>query len=1090
MAYKKYSEQEIAKAAETDLVDLLRRQGEELKAVGSEYEWRHGADRITIRGCQWYNHYEEKGGNAIKFVQEFYGKNFKESMEFLLGGSAGEVKQAKPMEKPKKDGPLVAPERNDSMRRVYAYLLTKRNLDKDVVAAFVKQGLIYESADYHNAVFVGENKDGKICHASVRGTGNTSTYRGNVPNSDPAYSFHWYGTNDKLYLFEAPIDTANIEDGKICVFYEANQMLLKDLQLEINDISIIEVQTEATVTFNGETVEATPTLKSSRDDTWAVEDFTSCVIINGGKLIIDGSSVTNPGSNTYRNIKLTVALNGVELDANKTYEISYKVTATTLTFGASVTKTSFLVGGQGTVYDIVGASSRVMSGTAKIENGQLYIFHENNRLLLKDLQLEISDIVITEVQTEVNVTFNGETVEATPTLKSSRDDTWAVEDFSSCVTINGGKLTIDGSNVTNPGSNTYRNIKLTVALNGVELDANKTYEISYKVTATTLTFGASVTKTSFLVGGQGTVYDIVGASSRVMSGTAKIENGQLYIFHENNRLLLKDLQLEISDIVITEVQTEVNVTFNGESVEATPTLKSQRDDTWAVEDFSSCVIINGETLTIDGTNVTNPANGKYRFIALTVALNGVELDANKTYVISYKVTATALTFGGGATVTVFQVGGQGTSYDIVGASSRVMSGTAKIENGQLYIFHEVNQLMLKDLQLEISDIIITEPEWVAENLTAEIHSEDIAVGTYTFTSTNSIEIPAGVGTYKWVSDNTSCVNFTDEVNGIATVNNGSANVSLYLVIEANEYKIAEKEIVLGDNIVTVSINGVEKNKQAEFVVKKNWADFNMGDALSVVDNTIVIDTTKSAETTACRYPDLRLMLGNDTLKDNTFYRLSFTLTFTAASGTAVRFRVGAFATSTETAQVAQNILFQNTLLNTTTNIDVVFLTGVNGVNGYVNNMIHLLMEHSAGTTVDYRLEISNISLQEATGYNESTGEKGNIFAIVNYKNHNEYDGKFVAGTEISFGRNAILWTDDTTANTGVQITYPNWAALSLQWFSDDTSVISFTNNSEGNNVATVGTTVGATTLVRLCWVDVSTGEIVYTVGTLGVIISE
>ena len=206
MAYKKYSEQEIAKAAETDLVDLLRRQGEELKAVGSEYEWRHGADRITIRGCQWYNHYEEKGGNAIKFVQEFYGKNFKESMEFLLGGSAGEVKQAKPMEKPKKDGPLAAPERNDSMRRVYAYLLTKRNLDKDVVAAFVKQGLIYESADYHNAVFVGENKDGKICHASVRGTGNTSTYRGNVPNSDPAYSFHWYGTNDKLYLFEAPID--------------------------------------------------------------------------------------------------------------------------------------------------------------------------------------------------------------------------------------------------------------------------------------------------------------------------------------------------------------------------------------------------------------------------------------------------------------------------------------------------------------------------------------------------------------------------------------------------------------------------------------------------------------------------------------------------------------------------------------------------------------------------------------------------------------------------------------------------------------------------------------------------------------------
>ena len=206
MTYKKYSEQEIRNAAEIDIVDLLRRQGEELKAVGSEYEWRHGADRITIRGCQWYNHYEGKGGNAINFVQTFYNKNFKEAMEFLLGGSAGEIKRAKPEQKPKKEGVLTPPERHDSMRRVYAYLLNKRGLDKDVVGAFAKKGLIYESADYHNVVFVGKDKKDKIRHVSIRGTGNTSTYRGNVPSSDPAYSFHWHGESDKLYVFEAPID--------------------------------------------------------------------------------------------------------------------------------------------------------------------------------------------------------------------------------------------------------------------------------------------------------------------------------------------------------------------------------------------------------------------------------------------------------------------------------------------------------------------------------------------------------------------------------------------------------------------------------------------------------------------------------------------------------------------------------------------------------------------------------------------------------------------------------------------------------------------------------------------------------------------
>ena len=205
MAYKKYSEQEIIRAAETDLVDMLRRQGEELKAVGSEYEWKHGADRITIRGGQWYNHYEQKGGNAIKFVQEFFGKKFTEAMEYLLGSTAGELKQAKPVEqKPK--GEFKPPAKSESMRRVYAYLLSKRGLDKDVVAAFAKQGLIYESADYHNAVFVGEDKNGKIQHISMRGTGTKSSYRGNAENSVPEYSFHWHGKSDKLYIFEAPID--------------------------------------------------------------------------------------------------------------------------------------------------------------------------------------------------------------------------------------------------------------------------------------------------------------------------------------------------------------------------------------------------------------------------------------------------------------------------------------------------------------------------------------------------------------------------------------------------------------------------------------------------------------------------------------------------------------------------------------------------------------------------------------------------------------------------------------------------------------------------------------------------------------------
>ena len=72
--------------------------------------------------------------------------------------------------------------------------------------AFAHKGLIYESADYHNAVFVGKDKDGISVHAHKRGSGSESSYKGNVAGSNPKYSFHWNGGNDRLFVFEAPID--------------------------------------------------------------------------------------------------------------------------------------------------------------------------------------------------------------------------------------------------------------------------------------------------------------------------------------------------------------------------------------------------------------------------------------------------------------------------------------------------------------------------------------------------------------------------------------------------------------------------------------------------------------------------------------------------------------------------------------------------------------------------------------------------------------------------------------------------------------------------------------------------------------------
>ncbi len=204
MAYVHYTEQQKDQARRTDIADLIHRTGGTLKRSGSEYEWMDGSQKVTIRGHLWFHQYEQKGGDAISFVQRFMDKSYPEAMEYLLGGSMGTLTISPPIEK-KTQEPLEMPPRNDSMRRVYGYLLNHRGLDKSVVDFFVRGGMLYESADYHNAVFVGYDKSGKPKHATMRGTAG-STFRGNAPNCQPEFSFHFHGKSDTVYIFEAPID--------------------------------------------------------------------------------------------------------------------------------------------------------------------------------------------------------------------------------------------------------------------------------------------------------------------------------------------------------------------------------------------------------------------------------------------------------------------------------------------------------------------------------------------------------------------------------------------------------------------------------------------------------------------------------------------------------------------------------------------------------------------------------------------------------------------------------------------------------------------------------------------------------------------
>lgn len=206
MGYVYFTDDQKQRANAVDLEDFLIRQGEKLLRSGREK--RLASDHsITVRGNEWYDHAAEKGGCAIDFVQMFYGRSFPDAVTMLLNGEQGQAYRPSEQRKPEPPRPFVLPEANHDMRRVYAYLTKTRCLDREVVSAFARAKMLYEDARYHNAVFVGFDKEGVARHAHKRGTYTQGEpFKGNVDGCDPRYSFHHTGQSDTVYVFEAPID--------------------------------------------------------------------------------------------------------------------------------------------------------------------------------------------------------------------------------------------------------------------------------------------------------------------------------------------------------------------------------------------------------------------------------------------------------------------------------------------------------------------------------------------------------------------------------------------------------------------------------------------------------------------------------------------------------------------------------------------------------------------------------------------------------------------------------------------------------------------------------------------------------------------
>ena len=209
---EEYTREQIQRADDTDLYVFLSGRGEQFKRCGKEYRWlRH--DSVMINKSEWYRFSQNKGGHAIDFMKEFYGLSFAEAVKELLGEEGvGETNRRTAKEDAGRQRVcpiplpgLELPERNESCEIARKYLIEQRKLSEHLVDQMIEKGDIYESKAYHNVVFVGRDKEQNPRYAAMRGT-DEKRYRGEAKGSEKIYGFGHIGTNEKLFVFESPID--------------------------------------------------------------------------------------------------------------------------------------------------------------------------------------------------------------------------------------------------------------------------------------------------------------------------------------------------------------------------------------------------------------------------------------------------------------------------------------------------------------------------------------------------------------------------------------------------------------------------------------------------------------------------------------------------------------------------------------------------------------------------------------------------------------------------------------------------------------------------------------------------------------------
>ncbi len=168
----------------------------------------HDSLRISNGKWMWWSR-RIGGATALDYLIKVKDMSFLEAAHHLKDNFYGKV-ITRSIEEKKEEGPraLELPERNPSHYQVQHYL-EKRGILPNIIEHCIENGSLYEDEKYHNAVFVGFDKEGTAKYAFKRSTG-LGRFVCDCPGSSKQYSFKLtsaLGTKcTHVHLFESAID--------------------------------------------------------------------------------------------------------------------------------------------------------------------------------------------------------------------------------------------------------------------------------------------------------------------------------------------------------------------------------------------------------------------------------------------------------------------------------------------------------------------------------------------------------------------------------------------------------------------------------------------------------------------------------------------------------------------------------------------------------------------------------------------------------------------------------------------------------------------------------------------------------------------